>query len=343
MIVIVLSLEVAILFISQYRKKREIRLRLSIGLFFIILSFAFIVLFIMRYVVSFPLLINIYNVLLALSMFTFSFRTEQEYGKRMKTRRIFTYICLCIMPVALLIPPEYPIYYVVLIANGIVATFPALFLAFFLKFYRGQLKRRMEIALVGAILTLMGNYGIGYQFGLFLTDWFSTEWNIFLFIASRVSITIGHLLVFYGFTEDIFLESDWRKYLMEYIIIENKTRKTLFYKNLFYTPSTGDIPDTALFSGGIVGIMSMIQEFTQSQKELKVIDKGSIKLLIERGKQVTVVFVVKENLSILRFLLRKTVEDFENTFGVFLKKPWDSNIEDFKATETIIDQLFKRF
>jgi hypothetical protein len=130
---------------------------------------------------------------------------------------------------------------------------------------------------------------------------------------------------------------------MEYIIIENETRKTLFYKNLFYTPSTGDIPDTSLFSGGIVGIMSMIQEFTQSQKELNVIDKGSIKLLIERGKQVTMVFVVKENLSILRFLLRKSVEEFENTFGVFLKTPWDSNVEVFKATETIIGQLFKRF
>jgi hypothetical protein len=187
MIVIVLSLEVAILFISQYRKKREIRLRLSIGLFFIILSLTFIVLFIVRYFWSFPLLINIYNALVALSMFTFCFRTEQEYGKRMKTRRIFTCICVCIMPVSLLLPPEYPIYYLVLVANGIVAIFPALFLAFFLKFYRGQLKRRMEIALVGAILTLMGNYGISYQFGLFLTEWFPSELNIFLVYSGQGS------------------------------------------------------------------------------------------------------------------------------------------------------------
>ncbi len=128
---------------------------------------------------------------------------------------------------------------------------------------------------------------------------------------------------------------------MEYYIIENKSGKALYNKNLVLASADGEVPNTALFSGGIVGIMAMIQEFTQSDKELNVIDKGSIKILIERGEQVTVVFVVKENLSLLQFILKKTVEEFESTLGVFLST--EGNTDVFRATGTIMDQLFNKF
>lgn len=343
MIVIVLHLEVAILFISQYRKKRDIPLRLAIGLFFIVMAFAFIVLFAVRYFLFIEYLVNVYNVLLAVSMLAFCYQVERDYSKRMKTRKFFTYICIVIVPFALLIPANSIFYYGVSIAIGIVGAFPALFLAYLLKKNRGQVRKRMEIALVGVLFTLFGNYGMTFQFGLFLTELLTSEYSIFVFIGARVSITIGLLLLFYGFSADIFLESDWRKYLMEYYIIENKSGKSLFYKNLVYASATGEVPDATLFSGGIVGIMAMIQEFTQSQKELNVIDKGSIKILIERGDLVTVVFVVKENLSILRFIEKKTLEEFESTLGVFLTAPWEGNTEVFRATGTIIDQLFNKF
>ncbi len=342
MIVIVLHLEVAILFISQYRKKRDIALRLSIGLFFIVMACAFIVLFVVRYFLSYLFLVNIYNVLLALSMLAFCYQVERDYSKRMKTRRFFTYICIGIIPFAFLIPADTIFYYGVSIAIGIVAIFPAIFLAYIMKKNRGQVRKRMELALIGVFFTLFGNYGMTFQFGLFLTEWLSSDYSIFIFIAARASITLGLLLLFYGFSADIFLESDWRKYLMEYYIIENKSGKALYYKNLVYASAEGEVPNTALFSGGIVGIITMIQEFTQSDKELNVIDKGSIKILIERGDQVTVVFVVKENLSILRYILQKSVEEFESTLGVFLATP-EGNTDIFRATGTIMDQLFQKF
>ncbi len=344
MIVIVLHIEVAILFISQYRKKQDIPLRLSIGLFFVFMALAFIVLFVVRFFESDIIyLVNLYNVLLAVSMLAFCYQVERDYSKRMKTRKFFTYICIAIIPFALLLPAESIFYYGVSIAIGIVGAFPALFLAYILKKNRGQVRKRMEIALVGVIFTLLGNYGMTYQFGLFLTGWISSEYSIFVFIGARASIILGLLLLFYGFSADIFLESDWRKYLMEYYIIENKSGKALFYKNLVYASAEGEVPNTALFSGGIVGIMAMIQEFTQSEKELNVIDKGSIKILIERGDLVTVVFVVKENLSILRYILQKSVEEFESTLGVFLTTPGEDNTDVFRATGTIMDQLFQKF
>ncbi len=343
MIVIVLHIEVAMLFISQYLKKREIRLRLSIGLLFIVMACAFLVLFIVRYFLYLQILVNIYNGLLVLSMLAFCINVERDYKKRVKTRGIFTFICVCIMPIALLLPADNPFYIIVSVAIGVVSTFPALFLGFILKFSRGKVRKRMIIAFFGVLFTLFGNHGMTYLFGTILSDWFPTEISIAFFIAARASIMVGLLLIFYGFSADVFLESDWRKYLMEYYIIENNTGKPLFYKNLFYASTSGEIPDTVLFSGGIVGVMAMIREFTQSQKELNIIDKGVIKILIERGEQVTGVFVVKENLSILQYLLRKTVHEFESTLGVFLTNPGEGNTDIFRATGTIIDQLFKRF
>lgn len=345
MIVIILHIEVAILFISQYRKKRDIPLRLAIGLFFVFMACSFLVLFIVRYFRSDIIeLVNAYNVLLAISMLAFCYQVEREYSKRMKTKKFFTYVCIAIIPFAILLPANSDYYYGVSIAIGIVATFPAIFLSYILKKNRGQVRKRMEIALVGVIFTLLGNYGMTYQFGLFLTGWITSEYSVFVFIGARGSITFGLLLIFYGFSADIFLESDWRKYLMEYYIIENQSGKALFYKNLVYASAEGEVSNTALFSGGIVGIMAMIQEFTQSNKELNVIDKGAIKILIERGDQVTVVFVVKENLSILRYILQKSVDEFESTLGVFLTTPGgESNTDVFRATGTIMDQLFNKF
>ncbi len=345
MIVIILHIEVAILFISQYRKKRDIPLRLAIGLFFVFMAIAFIVLFVVRYFESDIIeLINLYNVLLAVSMLAFCYQVEREYSKRMKTRKFFTYICFGIIPFAVLLRADSIFYYGVSIAIAIVGVFPVLFLSYILRKNRGKVRSRMEIALVGVLFTLFGNYGMTFQLGLFLTTWLSSEFSIFVFIGARASMTLGLLLLFYGFSADIFLESDWRKYLMEYYIIENKSGKALFYKNLVYASTEGEVPNTALFSGGIVGIMAMIQEFTQSEKELNVIDKGAIKILIERGDLVMAVFVVKENLSILRYILRKTVEEFESTLGVFLTTtPWEGDTEVFRATGTIMDQLFEKY
>jgi hypothetical protein len=91
--------------------------------------------------------------------------------------------------------------------------------------------------------------------------------------------------------------------------------------------------------------MSMIQEFTQSKAELNVIDKGKIKILLKQGSKVTLVFVVRENLKVLQLLMREMLEEFENTFGVFLtlKEYRDGNPEIFNAFGKIADQLFKKY
>src|SRR5271157_5946976 len=349
MIIIVLHIQIASMFIYPYLKKPEIRIRLFLGLFFIgmviALTFLMILHFFYNYVADAWYLVNLYNFFLAMALFFFCYQTEKEYGVRMKTKNVFTVISAVAMVTALAIPSVLPPFIIVSVLIATACAFPIIFLSYLIKDNTELIRKRMFFALIGSICLILGHLGNSYQITLAFSIVFPFDTTIAIDVIARASIVVGLFLLYYGYSVDVFLEADWRKFLAEYYIIDSKRGQCLCSANFSNIFGTGETQEKTLFSGGIVGIMAMIKEFTQSKKELNVIDKGTIKILLKQGSKVTIVFVVRENLKVLQLLMREMLEEFEYTFGVFLtmKEYRDGNIEIFNAFGKIADQLILKY
>jgi hypothetical protein len=92
-----------------------------------------------------------------------------------------------------------------------------------------------------------------------------------------------------------------------------------------------EIENSSLFSSGVIGILETIKDVSNNEKKpvkpgykktvkkkIVVIDKGHLKFLIMESHSIVNVFIVKSDISILRFFLRRFTEEVENYFGVLL-------------------------
>ncbi|MHA1783968.1 MAG: hypothetical protein ACTSVE_02100 [Candidatus Helarchaeota archaeon] len=97
--------------------------------------------------------------------------------------------------------------------------------------------------------------------------------------------------------------------------------------------------DTDLFSGGISGISSILQEMIDSEQRIKVIDHEDKKLLFEHSKQFSIVLVAKKDLNIYHVKLKRLADEIQSIFWETIST-WNGDLEIFNPLKTMIRNHF---
>ncbi len=98
--------------------------------------------------------------------------------------------------------------------------------------------------------------------------------------------------------------------------------------------------DADLFSGGIAGMCTLLQEMIKSDQKLKIIDHEDKKILFEYGNQFTVALLASKDLKILRTKLESLAKEIQNVFWETIAN-WDGNTEVFNPINTMVRNYFQ--
>jgi hypothetical protein len=206
----------------------------------------------------------------------------------------------------------------------------------------GQIKNRLKYFFIGEMFCFLGMFSAA-ELVMDMLATFLPETLIHLFtLMGIISLILGYTIVFvsvYNFPENAFYEMEWKKSLLKLFIIDVKNNIGLF-NCTFSDVLTGDglgekrvdgvdrdimSEGDALFSGGLIGIESIISEVTKNiDKKISKIDRGNSYILIEHGTEkyfpIIYALVVKEDLDSLVFFVKKIKEQFESFYGRLLLK-----------------------
>ena len=98
--------------------------------------------------------------------------------------------------------------------------------------------------------------------------------------------------------------------------------------------------DKELVAGGMIGISAMLKEISQSTKDLKTIDHGDQKIVLEHSDYFFIALNVQEEMQIyldkldqLKKLVKMYYEDFI--------KNWTGDMEVFQPIGNIINEIFQ--
>ncbi|MBD3229875.1 MAG: hypothetical protein GF329_16960 [Candidatus Lokiarchaeota archaeon] len=125
----------------------------------------------------------------------------------------------------------------------------------------------------------------------------------------------------------------WRDKI-KYIILTTKWGILLYNENFKEKRELNEF----LLSGALAAVEEFIKDTLDRDSGLKVVSKGDEYYLIEQGDYVVGVFIVKEELEILKTYLRRIIREFESFFKKQLKK-WTGNIEIFAPTKDLIRNI----
>ena len=101
--------------------------------------------------------------------------------------------------------------------------------------------------------------------------------------------------------------------------------------------------------GSIAGILAIIKKFTDSEKDIKVINLKENLILIEHGAKIFSVMVLKKNLLNARYVIKVINEKFEYYFWDYIDSQdlvdyyWQGQevYEIFRPIESVINGLIR--
>ncbi|MFX1449374.1 MAG: tetratricopeptide repeat protein [Promethearchaeota archaeon] len=118
----------------------------------------------------------------------------------------------------------------------------------------------------------------------------------------------------------------------------------------FYTADGGCIYDqsfkaeeevsASLVAGGLTGVDALIQEVTQTETKIQIIEKEDMTVLLEHGKYVSAALVTEENLFTLRNKMKQVVQEIEDFFKEELEY-FQGNITPFRKIRKFIQKIFE--
>lgn len=312
-VLMILLGQIAIVFIRYYFKNPESKVRFFFGVTFMAVTVGLAFQLVSTYYSDDPIFDKLYAIDLAIAIFFFCVNVEGAFGKLLRTRRLFTILTGIATIILFFAPDPSPLFEGVFFLVELMYMFPFFFFLVIAKVNQGIVRKKMLLAFIGFSLAMSGVGGTHERMQAILLGIVSFEEMVQVMIIFKGLMFVGLLILLFAFDVDIFLETDWKKYLEEFYIIEPASGTCLYHRN-FLQDAPRDQSEK-IFSSGIAGIVKLVQEFTKSQKNVDVIDEVSRKILLERGKQVTVAFVTKQDLAILRYYLRICLSEFEFYFG----------------------------
>ncbi|MHA1425728.1 MAG: MFS transporter [Candidatus Helarchaeota archaeon] len=164
--------------------------------------------------------------------------------------------------------------------------------------------------------------------------------TIFYQAITTILLSIGMIIIlilFLVYTKETLPskeELEWKGTLYEFFCIASNG--VCIFRQQFQEKT---IIDADLFAGGLSGIISLVQEMTQSAKKTRIIDQEEKKILIEFGNNVTCVLLCSANLKILR----KKLETITNEIEILFKDVfpiWTGNLDIFIPIGSLIEKNF---
>ncbi len=328
-LVTVLLVEVAGLFITQYRKSKE-TLSLLLTICFSAFSASSVFYFVRFFILPDPAFYRAEVVLRFISFTTFVYMFEFK----VKKRRYPILTMYCIVSMILIIVLPYEIAY----ASSFTIYGAALvFLWFFLRAYRetdGTIRRDIGSSLIGGIVL---GIGIGISADLVVNMVGDYVIAIGLIIQLLGMITIG--LSLYGIrTTDEFL---WHSEVQTLYVIFN----SLCICSYSIEKDTA-LKDADLFGGGLASVLMVAQSIMKSEEPPEHIEYQNLNFLVRVGKQnfsgsrVITVLLVKKNLTILNEKLGQFVDSFENQYKDVLNN-WTGDITSFLQNSGELINIFR--
>lgn len=134
-------------------------------------------------------------------------------------------------------------------------------------------------------------------------------------------------------------EQNWFDYLIHLYVIHESG--VLLYEYTFIEET--DSIESDLASGGITGLIAILQEITKEEQRLKSIDHGGKRILFWFSKTITLALVAKEELLVLRNKLRYFVQDLKDKYHID-ELEFDGVDVNFwkKNIDPILEKHFKR-
>ncbi len=312
-ILIIILGQIAVVFIRYYLKNPESKVRFFFGGSFLAVTVGLAFQVVSTYYSDDPLFDKLYAVSLGIAIFVFCLNVEGTFGNILKTRHLFSLLTGIATIFLFFAPKPSPVFEGLFYFVELMYMFPFFFILILIKVNKGVVRKKMAWAFVGFCLAMSGVGGTHERFQAMFLGSVSFNEFVVVTVGFKACMFVGLLILLFAFDVDIFLETDWKKYLEELYIIEPTSGTCLYHKDFVQDLSSDQ--SEKMFSSGIIGIVKLVQEFTKSQKDVDAIDEVSRKILLERGKNVTVSFVARQDLAILRYYLRICLTEFEFYFG----------------------------
>ncbi|MFX0100886.1 MAG: hypothetical protein ACFFCS_15025 [Candidatus Hodarchaeota archaeon] len=187
----------------------------------------------------------------------------------------------------------------------------------------GIVKKCIQTMLCGVALVMIGyanptKYLIGVN-----------PWSFIILIAGMLLIAAGT----WGLPN--MAELDWRKKMRNLYVI-TKGGVCIFEK----TFTSEDTMDSMLVSGGLTGVVTIVQEMTKSDKRLNSIQQEGHNILLAYGDYVTVALIAQEDLVILHDKIKRLRIEIES-FYMDVLPGWSGDIEVFKPISVLVDKTMK--
>jgi hypothetical protein len=162
------------------------------------------------------------------------------------------------------------------------------------------------------------------------------------FFARALKISALFLMAAVLFEQPIFYELDWQNKLVQLTVIHKKNGTPIFHKKFQEIKSTEedqtDISEVFI-AGGMTGVSAVLKAISYSSKELKIIDHGDQKIMLEHGEHVYIALIVLEELRIFWDKIKNLRITIETYFEEFLKD-YKGKLEYFKPLEGIVRKGF---
>lgn len=182
-------------------------------------------------------------------------------------------------------------------------------------FSRGRVMSFYLFATVGGTL-------LGAQINMnFVSSGDLVNREFLIIISDWVTLLIIFALIFISQARETFEEStpNWRLYLSKMYVIFH-TGVSIFAFDFKNPQADHKLLNEDLVSGGIMGILQMLKEISQSNRSIQVLDHGDMKLVFHYGKYTQAVLFVEKDLVVFREKLALFHENFENANRDLLEK-----------------------
>lgn len=133
-------------------------------------------------------------------------------------------------------------------------------------------------------------------------------------------------------------EADWAESLLS-LYVFNSSAVCLYTKN-FKPEHKSNIPNEDLITGGFTGIIGLISEITNQNKNLNIIDKEGVKIYFSHGKSIISALISTKYLPVLSKKLDIFTKSFERRFEFELAH-FTGKINPFYDAKKLIYRYFK--
>ncbi|NVM03714.1 MAG: hypothetical protein HWN67_15390 [Candidatus Helarchaeota archaeon] len=188
-----------------------------------------------------------------------------------------------------------------------------------------KLKYYALISFIGAII-LAPVSGVLYFLGIM--------WNYFPGIQF-ISMAIGAMLYSFAFKQQPKLAFilPFSRIQHIYFIMPNGV---CIYNQAFRAKK--DV-SAELVGGGITGLSALIQEFTQTKSNIKIIGQENMLILLEQGKFVNAALITEKNHIFLRSNLKRLIQEVEKSFREKLES-YHGEISQFSTIGKFVNKIF---